>query len=130
MLVLRVSAGDLRMWQGYCNPTSRGKLGNLLSKPFAISRGIHQGSVLSPTLFNLVMDPLLSKLRARCLGLSINGLFLGAFAYADDIRTTASNLADATEQVLTVHSFTESRGLHLCPEKCAIFPSNKQMGPI
>ena len=83
------------IWQWYCNPTSQVKLGNLLSKPFAISRGIHQGSILSPTLLNLVMDPLLSKLRARCLGLSINGLFLGVFAHADYIRTIASNLADA-----------------------------------
>ena len=62
-------------------------------QPFVnVGRGIRQGSV-SPTLFNLVLDPLLLKLSESSLGLSVNGLFLGAFAHAEDIRTLASNLA-------------------------------------
>ena len=76
---------------------------NLLSKPFNISWGICQGSVLSPTIFNLVMSPLLSTLRQRN---HVNGLFLWAFAHADNIQTSAANIEDATEQVLTVDSFT------------------------
>ena len=77
----------IRQW--YCDPISQVKLGNQLSKPFYIRRGIRQGSVLSPSLFNLVMDPLPTTLKSRGLGLSVNGLFLGAFAHADDIRTSA-----------------------------------------
>ena len=99
------------------------KLGTHLSKPFNISRGIHQGSVLSPTLFNLVLDPLLSALKQRNLGLSINGLYLGVFSYADDIRTNATNFEDVTEQISTVDTVTKSRGLKLCPEKCALLSS-------
>ena len=34
-------------------------------------------------------------LREKSLGLSINGLFLGAFAHADDIRTLASSIDDS-----------------------------------
>ena len=77
-------------------------------------------SVLSPTIFNLVVDPLLYTLRQRGLGLSVNGLFLEAFAHADDIRTSAANTEDTTEQVLTVESFTKSRDLYLFPGKCAL----------
>ena len=102
------------------------KLGNQLSKPFYIRRGICQGSVLSPTLFNLVMDPLLTTLKSRGLGLSINGLFLGAFAHADDIRTSATNFEDVAEQAAIVDSFTKSRGLCLCPEKCALLTSSRK----
>ena len=29
----------------------------ILSEPFAVGRGVKQGSVLSPTLFLLIMDP-------------------------------------------------------------------------
>ena len=79
-----------------------------MSTPFAIGRGIHQASVLSPMLFNLVMDPLLSELRSGALGISINGLFLGAFAHADDFGTMASNTEDATDQASFVKSFTRS----------------------
>ena len=80
------------------NLTSQVKLGNSLSKSFNVSQGIRQGSVLLLMLFNPVMDPLLSTLRQRCLGLkSVNGLFLGAFAHTDDIHTSAANIEDATE---------------------------------
>ena len=54
--------------------------------------------------------PLLTELREKSLGISINGLFLGAFAHADDFRTMASNMEDATEQASVVYSFTKSRG--------------------
>ena len=106
----------------YCNLTSQVRLGTYRSEPFTISRGIRQGSVLSPMLFNLVMDPLLSELSSRCLGISINGIFLGAFAHADDLRTMASNTEDVVNQASFVNSFIRSRGLNLCPEKCALLP--------
>ena len=48
--------------------------------------------VLSPFLFNFVINPLLSNLKHRNLGLSVNGLFLGVFAHADNIRSSAANL--------------------------------------
>ena len=108
----------VRHW--YSNLVSQVKLGTHLSRPFHISRGICQGSVLSPTLFNLVLDPLLSALKERNLGLSINGLYLGAFAHANDIRTCATNIEDAAEQVSTMDTFTQSR---LCLEKCALLSS-------
>ena len=76
--------------------------------------------MLSPTLFNLVLDPLLSNLRQKRLGLSINGLYLGAFARADDIRTSATNIEDVSTQISTVDSFTSTRGPQLCQEKCAV----------
>ena len=75
----------------YCNLTRQVKLGRYMSEPFAICRGIRQGSIPSPMLFNLVMDPLLSEMRSKSLGISINSLFLGAFARADDLRTMASS---------------------------------------
>ena len=98
------------------------KLGSFSSEPFAICHEIRQGSILSPMLFNLVMDPLMSEMSSRSLGISINGLFLGAFAHADDLWTMASNIEDTTKQATFVTSFTRSRGLHLYSEKCALLP--------
>ena len=86
----------IRHW--YHNLTSQVKLGKNLSRTFSLERGIRQGSVLSPSLFNLVLDPLLTSLRQQCLGLSINGLFLGAFSHADNLRTSATNIQDVSSR--------------------------------
>ena len=104
----------------YTNPTSCVRVCNKTSIHFPIGRGVQQGSVLSPTLFNRVLDPLLTRLKSMQLGLNINGLFLGAFAHADDLRAHSTSLSDAKTQVSVVNSYTDSRGLKLCPEKCAV----------
>ena len=43
----------------YSNVQSSVRVGVFTSTPFQINRGVRQGSVLSPVLFLLVMDPLL-----------------------------------------------------------------------
>ena len=108
----------------YRNLISQVKLENNLSRTFCLERGIRQGLVLSPSLFNLVLDPLLSSLKQQSLGLSINGLYLGAFSHANDISTSATNTQDVSEQAAAVHSFTSARGLSLSLEKCAVLTSN------
>ena len=56
-----------------------------LSDPFPITRGVQQGSVLSPTFFLIVMDKLLSQLKETSSGTSLCGLYLGGAAHADDV---------------------------------------------
>ena len=51
------------------------KVEDRLSNAFPIQRSVRQGSVLSPTLFLLVMDPLLKKLETASLRLKINDLY-------------------------------------------------------
>ena len=100
----------------YCNVSSQVKLGNHLSKLIqCIGRGIRQGICPVSNTFKPHSRPTaIVKLSGSSLGLSVNGLFLGAFAHADDIRTLASNLADAQKQVDAVHTFTKEKGFQLC----------------
>ena len=65
-------------------------------------------------------------MRALRVTLSVNGLFLGAFAHADDILTSATNFEDVAEHVAIADYFTKSRGLCLCPEKCALLTSSRK----
>ena len=65
--------------------------GQSLSEPFHVSRGMQQGSVLSPTFFLVVMDRLLTELKQNKAGISICNLYLGGAANADDVRAIASS---------------------------------------
>ena len=110
------NAGKLRriIKHWYTNLTRCVRVCNKTSAHFSIGRGVRQGSVLSPTLFNLVLDPLLTRLKSMQLGLNINGLFLGAFAHANNLR--AQVLLMLTHKCL-LSTPTQTLGVSNCVQK-------------
>ena len=84
-----------------------------LSDSYSVERGVKQGSVLSPTLFLLIMDPLITKLQSYGCGLSINNFFCGAYLHADDIRTLATSPDSLNMQVNLVNNFANENFLKL-----------------
>ena len=58
---------------------------------FNVNNGVEQGAVLSPLLFAVYVDDFRKELRNAGLGCHINGMFTGAFIYADDITLIASS---------------------------------------
>ena len=56
-----------------------------VSDYFSICNGVKQGEVISPVMFNLYLDNLLISLKQSGLGCHINGTYMGALGYADDI---------------------------------------------
>ena len=108
----------LRSW--YASPKSMVRVDGSLSSMFTLQRGVLQGSVLSPVLFLLIMDPLLKSLQSKALGPSIGDTYAGAFIHADDIRTISSSRATLQEQIDTVQTFAVQNGLTLNPTKCEV----------
>ena len=104
----------------YSNLTAVVKSGSALSAPFPVSRGVQQGSVLSPTFFLVVMDKLLLLLKESSAGLSIGGLYLGGASHADDVRAIASSASAAEEQSQFIQNFAIENGLKLNHEKTEI----------
>lgn len=56
-----------------------------------IKRGVKQGDPLSPLLFNLVLDPLLSRLGQSPEGFGLGNVRLSCMAYADDLALFSSS---------------------------------------
>ena len=59
---------------------------------FQIKERVKQGGVLSPNLFNLCIDRLLVTLKNSGLGYHINGTYMGALSYADDITLSCPSV--------------------------------------
>ena len=63
--------------------------GSAITDYFSAVNGVKQGAVLSPVLFCVYMDDLLSASSKAGVGCYIGCTFVGALAYADDIVLTA-----------------------------------------
>ena len=96
------------------------RLGSQSSSPFTLQRGERQGSILSPSLFLLVMDPLLKQLQSASLGLSIHNTYAGGYLHADDIRTLACSYSSMEAQIAMVSQFASDNFLTLNKSNCEV----------
>jgi len=85
----------------YTSQCIRVKWCNTLSQSCSILNGVKQGGVMSPILFSVYIDGLLCRLRDHGVGCRAEHVFLGAFAYADDLILLAPTL-HATKSMLRV----------------------------
>ena len=67
----------------YSDSCSVVKIGDHISARFPLFRGVKQGSVLSPTLFNIVINSLLEHLKSTGQGIGVSGLEVGSTAHVD-----------------------------------------------
>ncbi len=126
----------IKAW--YQSPTSRVKLNNSLSASFPICRGVKQGSVLSPSLFLVIMNSLLQRMRRLNVGASLHGVFSGSAIHADDVRSIAPSIDSIIAQSAELNSFTRDAGLKLNISKLEIVqisqnptePKNISLGDI
>ena len=86
----------------YERPTAHVKVNNCLSREFIIERGVRQGSVLSPSLFLLLIDSLLIEAN---VGVSLEGIYVGTLAHVDDLRSLTCNPHSSEKQALIIHEY-------------------------
>jgi hypothetical protein len=98
-----------------------------LLEQFKTNKGVRQGCVLSPTLFNLYVAELDECLEKRGVG----GLKLGkervwVLAYADDLVLLAKNREAMLDMMRTLEGFLRERNLKLNSEKSKMMVFNKE----
>ena len=101
----------IRSW--YTNPTSAVRFSGSVSTPFVITRGVKQGAVLSPILFNLVMDRVLSEMSNETTSLYVSNVNVGCSAHADDIRSCTIGTVNVERGAKTLQSVTSENSLRL-----------------
>ena len=95
-------------------------MNNCLSRKFIIERGVRQGSVLSPSLFLLLIDSLLHRQIEANVGVSLEGIYVGTLAHVDDLRSLTCNPQSSEEQALIIHEFLTENFLQLNADKCEL----------
>lgn len=73
-----------------------------MSKHFQILAGVRQGGVLSPTLFAVFIDSIISKLCAAGYGASVAKYLFGCLAYVDNAVLVSHSFA-TMQLMLDIH---------------------------
>ncbi|KAI5644400.1 reverse transcriptase (RNA-dependent DNA polymerase) domain-containing protein [Phthorimaea operculella] len=78
---------------------------------FNIEKGVRQGCVASPWLFNLFMDSCLTDLKESECGLRMNDLLVKCLLYADDQVILASSAEELQEIVNIMNEALKEKGM-------------------
>ena len=98
----------------YSNAQSKVRVGGRFSDPIGVSVGVHQGSVLSPLLFIIVMEALSQEFRTGCPW---------ELLYADDLVLVAETLEELKEKLQVWKAGLEQKGLKVNVGKTKIMCS-------
>ena len=104
----------------YANAQSRVRVGEGYSEEFEVKVGVHQGSVLSPLLFIIVLEALSGEFRS---GVPQEDL------YADDLVIIADSLEECVRRLLTWKEAMKKKGLRVNAGKTKITICGNGTGP-
>ena len=114
----------------YNNVKSQVIYNNETSSPLTFHSGVRQGCPLSPTLFALVIEPLLNHLRARLEGLEIWNINKKVNAHADDIAIFLKNKQDLDKALSILKEFGALSGLNMNIKKSVIITKDANINEI
>ena len=64
------------------------------SCPLFVYSGVRQGGILSPLLFNVYVDGILTALRDSKYGCHLRNVYLGCIMYADDLLLLLASVSE------------------------------------
>jgi hypothetical protein len=111
----------------YSSTSAKVKLSNEVSHPFDTQKGLKQGCVLSPTLFNIYLADLpqfLHENGGAPVCLQTNGDFM-CLIYADDVVLLAASEADLQQSLSALEKYSKHWGLNVNIKKTAALTFNK-----
>ncbi|KAG7301870.1 hypothetical protein JYU34_013269 [Plutella xylostella] len=87
---------------------------------FGIHKGVRQGCVASPWLFNLFMDSCLQRLKEEECGLSMGELVIRCLLYADDQVLFASSAEELQNMVTIMNGSLKEKGMKVNVSKTKV----------
>lgn len=109
----------------YTKQMLRVRWGKYVSTNFDVSNGVKQGGVLSPVLFTVYIDELLTRLKVSGVGCHIGNCFMGALGYADDITLLTPTKAALCKMLDICSVFSREFDIKFNPSKCQLVVLDK-----
>ena len=109
----------------YCDQLAAVRLPNTTTNWFSIKRGVRQGCVMSPDLFNLYSEVILRELDDRPEGILVNGVKINNLRYADDTVLLATSASDLQKIFDAVVDASAKLGLHVNAKKTKVMVVSK-----
>jgi len=97
---------------------------------FPILRGVRQGDVLSPLLFNIAMNPIYNHIRKKFTGYQFNdSINVNILAFVDDIALVAKSREELSEMINELDKFCIYSGMEINTKKTELI-SNVHEGVL
>jgi len=104
----------------YSNPVAQIKLNKAYTEWFETNSGVKQGDCLSPTLFGIYINDLVSELNSHDLGVKLRDVKVSILLFADDIVLIAESAEKLQLMLNIVHEWCRKWKLIVNKEKTKI----------
>ena len=127
---------DIRIIQQlYWNQRAEVKINkNLKTESVEIRKGVRQGCILSPLLFNLYLDKIFRSIQdSELFGIKVNGVKIWNLRYADDTALFASSVAELQKILTEIDKAGQQFGVKINAKKTkwmSIERTPGQNGPL
>lgn len=102
-----------------------------LSSQLHVTSGVMQGGILSPFLFNVYVNCLITGLRSSKLGCQINNCYIGCIMYADDLLLLSASVVTLQKMLDVCSDVAQTLDIKFNCSKsfCLMIGSNKLSVP-
>ena len=98
----------------YGNQESAVRTGAGITEWFKVGRGVRQGCILSPSLYNLYAEDIMrTALEEKVWGVKVGGVRRSNLRYADDTTLLSSSKEELLQMISAVKEASQPRGLLL-----------------
>jgi hypothetical protein len=96
-----------------------------LSSPIKCRRGLLQGSAISPVLFSLFINDLITRLNETWVWVQVRGISLNSLLYADDGAIMAKDPVRLQLLLNVCEQWSLENGIEFAPAKCVVISATE-----